>query len=59
MLSGGSKRFINKGTNGRWRGVLNDEELEQYRAMTRRALSPECTRWLEEGRRSLVGASNP
>ena len=59
MFTGGSKRFINKGTNGRWRGVLNDEALEQYRAMTRRALSPECTRWLEEGRRSLVGASNP
>jgi aryl sulfotransferase len=59
MFTGGSKKFINKGTNGRWRGVLNDEELGQYGAMLRRALSPDCARWLEGGRRSLSGAANP
>jgi aryl sulfotransferase len=54
---GGGQRFINKGTNGRWREVLNGDDLSAYRAMLERALSPECARWLEEGRSALVGAA--
>jgi aryl sulfotransferase len=56
---GGARRFLNRGTNGRWREVLDHGDLADYRAMLGRALSPACARWLEEGRASLVGAAHP
>jgi aryl sulfotransferase len=56
---GGAQRFVHKGTNGRWREVLDEADLDDYRAMVRRTLSPECARWLEEGRAALVGAARP
>ncbi len=46
---GGAKTFLNKGTNGRWRDVLTDEELALYNAACERTLSPECRAWLEDG----------
>ncbi|WP_286830264.1 MULTISPECIES: sulfotransferase domain-containing protein [Kordiimonas] len=46
---GGGSTFMNKGTNGRWRGVLTDEELGQYDAVVAKALAPDCARWLEHG----------
>jgi len=57
FFDGGINKFMNKGTNGRWREVLGEKELAQYRDMLRRALSPECARWLEEGRSALKGAA--
>ncbi len=45
----GGKTFMNKGTNGRWRGVLTAAELEQCRAAIARELSPDCATWLENG----------
>lgn len=56
---GGSKRFVHKGTNGRWREVLDEQDLRDYQALVERALSEECARWLEQGRAALVGAANP
>jgi aryl sulfotransferase len=56
---GGARRFINKGTNGRWREVLGEAELAEYEALKRRALTPDCASWLEQGRSALVGAANP
>jgi aryl sulfotransferase len=58
MWEGGAKRFINKGTNGRWRDVLDEAELAQFDALVDRALKPECAAWLEHGRSALVGAAN-
>jgi aryl sulfotransferase len=55
----GGRRFLNKGTNGRWRGILTDAELAQYRDLIDRSLSPECASWLENGRGALFGAANP
>ena len=46
---GGADTFINKGTNGRWREVLTDQDLELYDAACERALTPECRKWLENG----------
>jgi aryl sulfotransferase len=46
---GGAATFLNKGTNGRWRDVLSDDELALYDAACDRALSPDCRKWLEEG----------
>ena len=59
LWKGGARQFLHKGTNGRWRGVLRDDELAQYHALVERELTPECARWLEQGRASLVGAAHP
>ena len=40
--------FINKGTNGRWKGVLDDEDLALYdQAMGK--LPADYAQWLENG----------
>ena len=46
---GGADTFLHKGTNGRWRDVLSDEEMTLYDAACERALTPECRQWLENG----------
>lgn len=46
---GGAKSFINKGTNGRWRDVLSDDESLKYEKLAARELEPECARWLASG----------
>ena len=50
IFKGGSQTFINKGTNGRWRDVLTDDDLKLYEATFARELSPDCACWLETGR---------
>jgi aryl sulfotransferase len=45
----GGNTFMNKGTNGRWQGVLTEAELEQCRAAVERELTPDCAAWLERG----------
>lgn len=46
----GAQVFVNKGTIGRWRAVLDEEDLKLYEAAVARELSPDCARWLENGR---------
>ncbi|MFU8814791.1 MAG: hypothetical protein ACNA7W_05565, partial [Pseudomonadales bacterium] len=46
---GGAQTFINKGTNGRWRSVLNEEDLALYQAAKQRVLPAGCADWLERG----------
>ena len=44
----GNRTFLNRGTNGRWKNVLTEEDLALYRrAMDR--LPPDLARWLECG----------
>jgi len=50
IFDGGAGRFFFKGTNGRWRDVLSEQELESYDAAVARALTPDCAAWLERGR---------
>ena len=50
MLRGGARTFFNKGVSGRWKDVFTPEELELYHAAVARNLSPDCARWLEQGR---------
>jgi aryl sulfotransferase len=50
MFAEGSKRFFNKGVNGRWRAVLTDDDLSLYDAKVRERLSPGLAAWLAEGR---------
>lgn len=49
VFANDGKSFIHKGTNGRWKGVLTDEELDLYRQTMEETLPPDCARWLEEG----------
>jgi aryl sulfotransferase len=46
---GGAKTFIHKGTNGRWRDVLTDEDNARYEATAVEKLGPECAHWLKTG----------
>ena len=46
---GGSKTFLNKGINGRWRDLLAEEELQLYEVATKKSLSFDCRYWLENG----------
>jgi aryl sulfotransferase len=53
IFRGGASTFFYKGTNGRWRDVLNDDDLELYdKAVS--TLAPELRAWLEGGRRALM-----
>lgn len=49
-FNSGAKVFVNKGKIGRWRAVLDEEDLKLYEAAVARELSPDCARWLENGR---------
>ncbi len=46
---GGAKTFIHKGINGRWRDVLNDDEVTAYEERARKELGEECAHWLSTG----------
>jgi aryl sulfotransferase len=49
-LEGGGRRFFNRGTNGRWRGMCREEDLALYDAKLEAMLAPACARWLAAGR---------
>lgn len=50
VWKGGGATFINKGVNGRWRAEFEAEDDRLYEAAVSRTLSPDCRRWLENGR---------
>ena len=50
----GAASFFYKGTNGRWREVLSEEELALYDQAAKRVLTPDCQQWLENGRRAFA-----
>lgn len=52
IFRGGSERFFHKGSNGRWRGVVRDEDLALYDRMLAAELEPACAAWIEGGRRA-------
>lgn len=49
VFKGGAEGFFFKGTNGRWRDVLTEQDLELYEQAKARVLTPECITWLEKG----------
>ena len=49
---GGGESFLHKGTNGRWRDVLTEDELARYDAAVAKFLTPDQARWLEQGSRA-------
>lgn len=50
VWDGGSKTFINKGTNGRWKDMLTREDNERYEQMAVEQLGERAARWLATGR---------
>jgi aryl sulfotransferase len=50
----GARTFFNQGTNGRWQEVLTADELKMYEQTKASVLSPDCARWLEQGRQALA-----
>jgi aryl sulfotransferase len=46
---GGATTFVNKGTNGRWRETLGEEESLKYEALALKELGSECAHWLATG----------
>lgn len=46
---GGAQAFFHRGGGGRWRGVLDEDDLALYEQAKARVLAPECARWLEQG----------
>jgi aryl sulfotransferase len=57
IFEGGAEAFLFKGANGRWRGVLTEDELQRYRDRVEELLAPEAAHWLGHG--SLVTGSRP
>jgi aryl sulfotransferase len=56
-FEGGAKAFFFQGTNGRWRGVLTEGELQRYQDRVEELLTPEAAHWLEHG--SLLTSLRP
>ena len=48
-FEGGSDRFLYKGTNGRWRDLMTEDDLALYDKAAAR-FAPGLARWIEEGR---------
>lgn len=46
----GYERFLFKGSNERWRGVLSEEQLARYEARVKAELEPGLADWLANGR---------
>jgi aryl sulfotransferase len=48
-FDGGADSFFHKGTNGRWVGVLTENQLRRYDQHVAAGLEPEAAAWLESG----------
>jgi aryl sulfotransferase len=46
----GAQRFLNKGTNGRWKDVLTPADLDAYAKRVKDEFTPGLAAWLEGGR---------
>ena len=52
LWEGGAGRFIHKGTNGRWRDMLTDDDICRYQTLAVSQLGKECAEWLQKGGRA-------
>jgi aryl sulfotransferase len=46
----GARRFLYKGVNDRWKGVVSDADLDAYAGLVKANFSPALAAWLEHGR---------
>jgi aryl sulfotransferase len=47
---GGAARFLHKGTNGRWQGVVSSADLARYDALVEALFTPYLAHWVSTGR---------
>ena len=47
ILKDGARAFFNKGVNGRWTDVLEEDEVRKYEDMVSQSLTDECAAWLK------------
>ena len=52
---GGAQTFVNKGTNGRWRDMLTEEDCKTYEERALAELGLECAAWVAKGRLASAG----
>lgn len=57
VFENGVDAFFHKGTNGRWRDVLTQAQLDRYAALVANELPADAALWLESG--SLVTGTRP
>ena len=57
VLADGSRRFFNKGTNGRWQAILGTTEIALYEAKVREHLTPGLSAWIAGGRLGAGGTA--
>lgn len=50
VFQGGHQSFLNKGSNGRWKDVLTDDDLERFDRMSASRFTPSARAWIEGGR---------
>ncbi|MCF6255536.1 MAG: sulfotransferase domain-containing protein [Gammaproteobacteria bacterium] len=50
VLRDGPSDYMYKYGSGLWHDFLDDEDIELYQAAVKKTLSPDCARWLEQGR---------
>jgi aryl sulfotransferase len=55
FFDNGPQRFLHKGENGRWRGVLTDEDLARYDRLEQARMSPGLRAWINGGRGAVGG----
>jgi aryl sulfotransferase len=48
----GSDRFLNKGTNGRWKDILTADDVDRYQRLAGERLPPGARAWIGGGRLS-------
>jgi aryl sulfotransferase len=53
LFEGGSRSFLFKGSNGRWRDVLTPDELARYAKRVAEILPADAAAWLEHGKEAL------
>ena len=54
IFEGGGNTFLHKGTNGRWEGVVDPEDLARYEAKVAAQFSPALAEWVAKGRLATV-----
>ncbi|MEZ5491149.1 MAG: hypothetical protein R3F50_12635 [Gammaproteobacteria bacterium] len=50
IWQGGGEAFLHRGTNGPWRDVVNQEDLDRYDRKVREEFAPGLAQWIEFGR---------
>jgi aryl sulfotransferase len=56
---GDARRFLNEGTNGRWRDALSRNDVRKYERVAAESLSSDCAHWLATGEASRDRLSPP